>query len=356
MSNKKELEKMQLDMFKSIYACKDCFKNFTPIEKLQFAQKAFLDVNKYSAEKFNYSQDEVMFGFFIRDKEGMALSYGTDVVAFDVRFILNCEKPSEIYRALFHESKHIHQHKEHTFAEKLSKKYGSVYNKSNTLWALGPSEIDADNYAYSQMSEIAKQGAKEFSEDRQANKIYVKQLATQVKEFGHVHKVAKAIVKDIEERRESKQSSKANSTNSRNAKSSNFFFNLQHIERVANNNPKLFSSCGNTNNQCDQIMQSIYDSEKEDYSKYHYSYPFFIIYAEENWNFKQAQNQVKPIEAKISNLLMSKDINNSMPEHTEDFFNNQEDSNLTILTNNENLNLTNKENSFNNEQLTPQGE
>lgn len=348
---------MQLDMFKSIYACKDSFKDFTPIEKLQFAQKAFLDVNKYGAEKFNYNQEDVLFGFYIRDKEGMALSLGADVEAVDIRFVLNCENPSEIYKALFHESRHIHQHKNHTFAEKLSDKYKPFYNKNYTLWALGPGEIDADNYAYGQMTKMAIQGVKKFPKDKEANQIFAKHLATQIKEFGHFHKVGKAIVKDLKEHKENKNNYKENSTNSRSANNINYFFNMQHIECIANNNPKLFSSCGKTNEQCEKIMQSIYDKEREDFSIYHRSYPFFMVYGEENWNLNEARKQVRPVETKIAGLLqMGDNFDNSLFVQSDNFFNNEEDNDSSIITNNEDLNKSTLENTNNNDNFLPQGE
>ena len=309
-------------MFKSMFACRNEFKNFTPIEKLQFTQKAFLDVNKYSAQKFNYNEEDVKFGFYLQEREGMAISYGSEVVACDIGYVLNCVNPFDIYRILIHESKHIHQHKNHTAVEKLSKIYSPIYNKSNFLWALGPGEIDADNYAYSQMTKISKQGAKDFSESKEAKDVYLKNITTQIKEFGHINIMRRALAKDVKDSKKSNVSPDGqNSTISRVEESSRYFFNLRQIENIANENKELFSSCSNTQEQCKTIKQSIYNKQEDSYSIYHRSYPFFKVFTTENWNYDQAQEQVKHIEDKLEQLLDTEQPQDFYAEECKEFFN-----------------------------------
>ena len=320
MKNKKELTNMQSQMFKSMFACRDDFKNFTPLEKLQFTQKAFLDVNKYNAQKFNYNEEEVKFGFYLQNRESVAISYGSEVVACDISYILKCNNPFDIYRILMHESRHIHQHKNHTAVEKLSKIYSPIYNKSNFLWALGPGEIDADNYSYNQMSKIAKQGAKDFSNNEDAKEEYLKSVSTRIKEYGHIHKIGKALVKDVKDVFKNKEDNQ-NSTISRVEESSRYFFNLEHLEEIAKANNQLFSNCSEVEEQCRVIKQSIYDEETQSYSIYHRSYPFFMVFVPKNWEYSQAHMQVKPIEEKLEKLSVSEQPENFYAEEYKEFFN-----------------------------------
>lgn len=158
-----EIEKMRGAIGQKILDTKATYKEMSPQERFIYTQRAFNDVNQLCAKMWNYNPDDIPFGFFIGRNSAayaMNLGHGRSGVGFNISTVFKSKDPAEIYEVLFHEMKHVHQNMTKTIGSSLQKVFCPNRGKTETItsWKASPKEVEADNFAYSQMAKLYTRG------------------------------------------------------------------------------------------------------------------------------------------------------------------------------------------------------
>lgn len=202
MSERSEaLSQAKLDIYREILTARKKFQSYSPIEKLQYIETAFNNVNNYYSNiLFGLNPNNTKFGFMLgRGSTATTFPRGR-AIGYNLRSALMEDDPAEVYRVMFHEFRHIWHINASLFGKdeqlpeflKISKhnrldnnnivgpvikstKFmtrgilkpfrmvgnSQLYNEKHYTYArheASLNEIDADNSAYGNLAKIYKEG------------------------------------------------------------------------------------------------------------------------------------------------------------------------------------------------------
>ncbi len=105
---KEALSQIELKIFNEIVSSSNCYSTYSAIEKLQFVENAFNNVNSYySNVLFGLDPRNTKFGFMIGRRAAATAFNGNRAIGFNLGCALGYDDPMEIYKIMFHEFKHI---------------------------------------------------------------------------------------------------------------------------------------------------------------------------------------------------------------------------------------------------------
>ena len=109
MSERSEaLSQAKLDIYREILTARKKFQSYSPIEKLQYIETAFNNVNNYYSNiLFGLNPNNTKFGFMLgRGSTATTFPRGR-AIGYNLRSALMEDDPAEVYRVMFHEFRHI---------------------------------------------------------------------------------------------------------------------------------------------------------------------------------------------------------------------------------------------------------
>lgn len=309
MNKTKSLEQMRYEIYKSISNADKVFDSFTPDEKLVFAQKAFIDTNFYVCRMYGLDPNKTAFGFCIGRPVRAVSNKDNRSVACDINFALNA-RPIDVYKTMFHENKHIQQQVQNTKVGRLGNDYRPIlkaHPQSKLVWQFAPQERDADNYAYSTLTQVMYQGLIQSKDKAQPTADYMNSLKNQVKNYNHIIPILKTIFNSPISTIQDFFAKTNEPTRMR-------YFTLKETSEIIFQNLEVFTE-GNYSQQkkaCEDF--ALFDNRP------HLGTRFFREYRTENWDLSKAQEECFDMEKKLG-LINEK---NSLDEWI------QQDKNLSI--------------------------
>lgn len=311
-SRQKELTEMRQSMAVNISKAKSNFEKMSPSEKVVYAQQAFADVNNYCSRLWNMNTENLSFGFMIGINAG-GIAY-RDGIAYSLPHLIYFDSPEKIYEVLFHEMKHVHQGRENTLANQLSRLYPSSKQREMThnQWLANPKEINSDFFAHSQMIKIQRQAMLKSTDRVQACKELSKFKTARVKNVvEHIKGTVRAgldpILKPIQRlfchpKTQEQETYKVGSE----GKLGTRFFNLGHLLKVFKENPSHFSELKNMKSDGRILRASIKEDEA------HTAYGFFGINGA--LNKEQGMEALKSFRAE--NKTEERVVDPNIPQYT----------------------------------------
>ena len=312
-SRQKELTAMRQSMANNIRKAKENFSKMSAAEKVVYAQRAFVDVNNYCGRLWNMNTENLSFGFMIgRNAEAGAFRDG---IAYSLPYVLYVNSPERIYETLFHEMNHIHQGRENTIANQLSKLYPSSRHGDMTpnQWLANPKEIGSDFFAHTQMIKIQRQAMLKSTDRVQACKELSKFKTARIKNVvEHIKGTVKAgldpILKPIQRLfcRPKSQEQEPVKVGAE-TKSGTSIFNLGHLLKVFKENPSCFSTSKIERSDGRLLRESIKGREDE-----HSIYGFFGL----NGALNKEQGMAALKSFRAENKTEERVVDPNIPQYT----------------------------------------